>query len=407
MRGIKMEILLVDDDQGFLDQAKYVLEKDDSDLEVIPLTSAKETLEYLESKEADIVISDYKMPGMDGLELLKEIRERENDIPFIIFTGKGREEIAMKALNLGADRYFKKGGDPIAQYEVLAQAIKQEVKHWQAKKESEKMRKQLKENEKRYRAIFENIGIAMVTLEKDNTISLANQRFEELSGYSQDELEGKKKWYQFVADEDVEKVKRYHDLKDVDKKLAPGSYEFKLTDKFNKQKLIYATISTLPIENKKLLSLYDFTQFEEAIYELKQLEEAFKHGDLENIEHDIFSSIEELFTKEGIKESVKDWCLEEILLLLIMNRDGASGKDLMSDLNNIFGVELSSSIVYPRLHDLEEEGLLSINEHIRTKEYLIDDEQRANVRISKKLKQFFGIYSVLKLLLSRNENKGE
>lgn len=402
-----MEILLVDDDQGFLDQAKYVLEKDDSDLKVIPLTSAKETLEYLEGREADIVVSDYKMPGMDGLELLKEIRERENDIPFIIFTGKGREEIAMKALNLGADRYFRKGGDPIAQYEVLAQAIKQEVKHWQAKKESEKMRKQLKENEKRYRAIFENIGIAMVALEEDNTISLANQRFEELSGYSQDELEGKKKWYQFVADEDVEKVERYHDLKDVDKKLAPGSYEFKLIDKYNNEKLIYATISTLPIEDKKLISLYDFTQFEEAIHELKQLEEAFKHGDLENIEHDIFSSIEELFSKEGIKESVKDWCLEEILLLLIMNKDGASGKDLMSGLNNIFGVELSSSTVYPRLHDLEEEGLLSINEHIRTKEYLIDDEQRANVRISKKLKQFFGIYSVLKLLLSRNENKGE
>ncbi len=402
-----MDILLVDDDQGFLDQAKYVLQKNDSEMNVIPLTSGKETLEYLEDGEADIVVSDYKMPEMDGLELLKEIREHGNDIPFIIFTGKGREEIAMKALNLGADRYFRKGGDPIAQYEVLAQAVKQEVKHKRAEEESQSMRKQLRENEKRYRAIFENLGIAMVTLKEDNTISLANQKFEDLSGYTKDELEEKKKWYQFVSDEDIDKVKRYHDLKNVDKTLAPGSYEFKFIDKYNNEKLIYATISTLPIENKKLLSLYDFTQFEEAIHELKQLEEAFKHGDLENIEHDIFSSIEELFTKEGIKESVKDWCLEEILLLLIMNRDGASGKDLMSDLNNIFGIELSSSTVYPRLHDLEEEGVLSINEHIRTKEYLINDEESAREMVSTKLKQFFGIYSVLKLLLSRKENKEE
>jgi DNA-binding response OmpR family regulator len=53
----------------------------------------------------DVVVSDYEMPQKNGLQFLKELREQNNKIPFILFTGKGREEIAVKALNLGADGY--------------------------------------------------------------------------------------------------------------------------------------------------------------------------------------------------------------------------------------------------------------------------------------------------------------
>lgn len=61
------------------------------------------------------------MPEIDGLEFLEIIREEKGmDIPFIMFTGKGREDVAMDALNLGADRYIQKGGNPKSQYGLLA-----------------------------------------------------------------------------------------------------------------------------------------------------------------------------------------------------------------------------------------------------------------------------------------------
>lgn len=399
-----MDILFVDDDQGFLDQAEFVLEENDPDFNVIPLLSADKALEYLEENDADIIVSDYRMPEMDGLEFLEELRDRGDDIPFIIFTGKGREEIAMKALNLGADRYFKKGGDPKAQYDVLGQAIKQEVHHWRTMEEHERMEEELKESERRYRAIFENIGLAMLAIEEDNEISLVNREFEELSGYGKEEIEGKKKWLQFVAEDDRERVKKFLDLKNIDRSLAPSSYEFRFIDKHGDEKFVFASSSTLPSSKKSVISLFDFTLFKEALQELKTIEEAFKQGDLRDSEFDIISSTSELFTPESIKSSIKDWCLEELLILLIRDRDGATGKELMSDLNNLFDIELSSSIVYPKLHKLEEEGILSVQEQIRSKKYIIEDVDTAAGLVTSKLKQLFGIYSILKLLRSRWES---
>ncbi|MBS3817875.1 MAG: response regulator, partial [Candidatus Thermoplasmatota archaeon] len=125
-----MDILMVDDERVLLEQAKVFLEKRNDEFDIEPATSAEKALKKLEEEDYDLVVSDYQMPETDGLEFLKELREkRENDIPFIMFTGKGREEVAMEALNLGADRYLQKGGDPKTQYGVLADAIDQEAGH--------------------------------------------------------------------------------------------------------------------------------------------------------------------------------------------------------------------------------------------------------------------------------------
>ncbi len=73
---------------------------------------------------------------MNGLEFLQKLREEKKyQKPFIIFTGKGREEVAIEALNLGADRYLKKGGDPKSQYGLLAQTIEQEIKYYKMESE--------------------------------------------------------------------------------------------------------------------------------------------------------------------------------------------------------------------------------------------------------------------------------
>lgn len=144
-----VDVLCVDDDPNLLELSKAFLERESDQLHVHTANSAPEALGRLEDAEFDAVVSDYRMPEMDGLEFLEAIRGDHDDIPFLMFTGQGREEVAMDALNLGADRYLQKGGDSKSQYGVLARAIRQEVQH----QRTEDARR---ENEKRYRSLFEN-----------------------------------------------------------------------------------------------------------------------------------------------------------------------------------------------------------------------------------------------------------
>ena len=123
-----MKILLVDDDPEFLDAAERYLEREDDRIEVDTASSPEAGLNLLDEEGYDAIVSDYKMSKMDGLEFLETIRKEKGDeITFVIFTGKGCEEVAMEALNLGADRYVMKGGDIRLQFEDLADALFNEV----------------------------------------------------------------------------------------------------------------------------------------------------------------------------------------------------------------------------------------------------------------------------------------
>jgi len=76
----------------------------------------------------DAIVSDYQMPEMDGIEFLKTVRGSGSDMPFIIFTGKGREDVVIEAINNGADFYLQKGGNPKAQFAELSHKIKHAVR---------------------------------------------------------------------------------------------------------------------------------------------------------------------------------------------------------------------------------------------------------------------------------------
>ncbi len=120
-----MIVLFVDDEEGIRDQAKIYLEKEDYISQVETIKTAEESLNAFEEKEIDVIVSDYKLPDMNGVDLLKKIREEDKEIPFIILTGKGDEDIAIKALNLGADKYFKKQHDTQELYSSLAKSIRE------------------------------------------------------------------------------------------------------------------------------------------------------------------------------------------------------------------------------------------------------------------------------------------
>jgi PAS domain S-box-containing protein len=122
-----ISILYVDDEPELLGLCKLFLEQD-GEFRITPMTSAQEGLDCLTTSSFDAIISDYQMPEIDGLEFLKRVRSRDEDIPFILFTGRGREEVVIEAINNGVDFYQQKGGDPKSQFAELGHKIKKAVK---------------------------------------------------------------------------------------------------------------------------------------------------------------------------------------------------------------------------------------------------------------------------------------
>ncbi len=124
-------VLYIDDEKTLLTLTQIYL-KEEANLDVEVAASAEEGLVLLRSESFDAIISDYDMPDMDGIELLKCVRKEDPLIPFIVFTGKGREEIVIEALNYGADFYLQKGGDPKPLFTELANAIRHLVRRSKA-----------------------------------------------------------------------------------------------------------------------------------------------------------------------------------------------------------------------------------------------------------------------------------
>jgi DNA-binding response OmpR family regulator len=122
-----IHVLHVDDDPSLLEISKLMLLDLDSSFEIDFACCVDEALKKLAAGHYDIVISDFEMPKKNGLQFLAQLREENNQLPFILFTGKGREEIALKALNLGADAYLNKQGNPETVYTELLHSIRQSV----------------------------------------------------------------------------------------------------------------------------------------------------------------------------------------------------------------------------------------------------------------------------------------
>ncbi|MDD4126278.1 MAG: PAS domain-containing protein [Methanomicrobium sp.] len=124
-----MKILLVDDEPHLLEIGRIFIEKT-GDFIVDTASCADEAFFKLDNEEPgayDAIVSDYEMPGKNGIELLRDIRGKNNNIPFLIFTGRGREDIVVEALESGADFYMQKGGSPKPLFAELTSKIKKAV----------------------------------------------------------------------------------------------------------------------------------------------------------------------------------------------------------------------------------------------------------------------------------------
>lgn len=262
----RTKVLHVDDDACFLKTAKPILEMQGT-FQVDVASSVEEAIERMETEEYDVVISDYQMPGKDGLQFLKELREKGNSIPFIVFTGKGREEVAIKALNLGADGYFNKTGSPETVYGELAHGISLAIGRKKAEME-------IWQREERLRAILASSPDAIIISDLNGNIVDCNEATLRLTGYSsKEEIVGKSS-FEFIAEKDREAA-----LKNLEKTFNQGTtknLEYALLKKGKKEYQGELSASVLKDSSGNLVG---FVAVLRDITERKQVEEAIKESE--------------------------------------------------------------------------------------------------------------------------------
>lgn len=171
-------VLLVDDDRDFAKLVAEYLEREHA-FEVHIETGASSALNRLDSgHDIDCIVSDYAMPGMDGLEFLEAVKSRFPALQFVLFAGQGSEQVASDAIPLGADDYLEKDTGE-TRYELLATRIESCVT----------ISRQQQKLQDIYAAI-EHAGHAMLVTETDGRITYANPTMEEVTGYDLSELRG-------------------------------------------------------------------------------------------------------------------------------------------------------------------------------------------------------------------------
>ncbi len=203
----KIKALFVDDDVDMLKQAKSVIESQDEHLSVDTTISVEEALDLFEENEYDAIVSDYMMPNMNGLDFLRVLREeKDSEVPFIMFTGRGEEEVALQALNLGATNYFTKSEDLKSQYASLAQKIVDSVENWRT-------RKALKKERKMKEKYMEVADCIVLHVNVEGEVVQINETGSEMIGEDKDEIIGKNWFTNYVPEEFRDEARKtFNDL---------------------------------------------------------------------------------------------------------------------------------------------------------------------------------------------------
>ncbi len=192
-----IRVLHVDDEPDFADIARIFVEREDDRFDVEIATGPTEALDRLDGERFDCIVSDYDMPGQNGVEFLEAVRDDYLNIPFILFTGKGSEEVASEAISAGVTNYLQKESGT-SQYTVLANRIRNAVDKYYAQTE-------LADREKRLNLFFEQSPLGVVEWDERFDFVRINDTAEDILGYAQDDLVGCS-WEKIIPESDRDTV---------------------------------------------------------------------------------------------------------------------------------------------------------------------------------------------------------
>jgi PAS domain S-box-containing protein len=175
--------LHVDDDEAFLRLTETSLSEIDPDIQHHQLSDPMAVLDEIREGTIECVVSDHQMPRLTGVELLKRVRAEYPDLPFVLFTGQGSEQVASEAISEGVTDYVSKGGG-LEGFELLANRIRGAV-------EQCRLEQALSETREGYEKLLETAPDAIFVVDAETgTLREANAAAEELLGRSREELRG-------------------------------------------------------------------------------------------------------------------------------------------------------------------------------------------------------------------------
>ena len=191
-------VLYLDDDAALLDLAKIFLEMSGK-LRIDTAQSVGEALDKTNHRKYDGIISDYEMPAINGVEFLRHIRLHYPSLPFVLFTGRGREEIAIEALNNGADFYLQKGGDPKSQFAELEYNLLHAI-------DRKRARDDLKESRQLMANLIDFLPDATFAINRENKVISWNRMMETMTGIPASAILGTENYAQALAQFNEERV---------------------------------------------------------------------------------------------------------------------------------------------------------------------------------------------------------
>ena len=212
-----LDLMLVDDSRDILELSELVLGKENDDFDIQVTTDPNEVIETFENCGLDAIVSDYDMPQMTGIELLQQVREIDQDFPFILYTGKSTEEVAVEAINAGVTDYFQKEAGT-EHYSLIANSVRNSVEKYRDSERSQVLRE-----------IVDKSDNPIVVTNTDSEIVYVNPAHEEVTGYSFEEILGENP-SMFSSGEHPDEL--FEEMYDA---LFSG-YEFEIDDMRNKDK---------------------------------------------------------------------------------------------------------------------------------------------------------------------------
>ncbi len=196
------KVLIVDDNEDHQILMDEALKQFIQDVKIVFVSTGEECILELLKEDFSLVVIDYNLSDMSGLEILRKINSKKIHCPVIMVTAFGDENVAVQAMKLGACDYIVKSGDYLKRLPGIVHRVVQET---MLKKEKEEVENKLRESELRYKTLLDNMIDVVFTADKELnilSINLASQRVFEYSG---DEIRGLS-FFDLIHEEDKEKI---------------------------------------------------------------------------------------------------------------------------------------------------------------------------------------------------------
>ncbi len=218
-------------------------------------------------KSADNIGEDIYINSKNRKKIIEKI-ERSNEITKFETEFRRKDgEKWIAELNLRVIR--DKNHEPVY-FEGFVQDIT-------SRKQTEKA---LQESEIKYRTIFENTGTATLLIEQDTSITLVNSEFENLTGYSKEEVKGRS-WTEFVVKDDLDKMMSYRDIRNLDPNSAPKNYEFRFIKKDRSIGYAYMNIENIQGSSQRITSIVDITPRKNTEKKLNEMNKKLERSNAE------------------------------------------------------------------------------------------------------------------------------